>query len=133
MQTLSLASGKAIPSLPIAVKKIKFTTCRYPNGHFHNMSGVPINHNEHKIRHIIFWSLPYLNNLRSQWKVQTLSTRSLRPLWPHREGSIHWVKLFHSNLDTSVLTSLIHKRHVPFSLRPQSVLCVVNPYLAVRL
>jgi hypothetical protein len=60
MQTLSLASGKAIPSLPIAVKKIKFTTCRYPNGHFHNMSGVPINHNEHKILSHLPWSLPYL-------------------------------------------------------------------------
>jgi len=31
-----------------------------PNSHFHKISGVPINHNEHKIRSNPLWSLPYL-------------------------------------------------------------------------
>ena len=38
-------------------------------------------------------SSPYLKQSEAQWKVRTLSTRSLRPQRLYREGSIHWAKL----------------------------------------
>jgi hypothetical protein len=68
MQELFPAIGKAILQLPLAVKKsnllllllllllLHFTQTVTST---HSL-GVSINHNEHKIRHLTFWSLPYL-------------------------------------------------------------------------
>ena len=62
MQELFPAIGKAIPQLSLAVKKsnllllLHFTQTVTST---HSL-GVSINHNEHKIRHLTFWSLPYL-------------------------------------------------------------------------
>ena len=60
MQELFPAIGKAIPSLQFAVKKSNLLLVYTQTVTSTNKSGVPINHNEHKIRHFTFWSLPYL-------------------------------------------------------------------------
>jgi hypothetical protein len=60
MQELFPAIGKAIPSLQFAVKKIKLLLTSTQTVTSTNKLGGSINHNEHKIRHIMFWSLSYL-------------------------------------------------------------------------
>ena len=60
MQELFPAIDKAIPQLQIAVKKSNLLLVSTQTVTSTNQSGVSINHNEHKIRHLTFWSLPYL-------------------------------------------------------------------------
>ena len=61
MQELFPAIGKAISQLPMAVKKSNLLLLHFTQTVTSTHSlGVSINHNEHKIRHLTFWSLPYL-------------------------------------------------------------------------
>ena len=61
MQELFPAIGKAILQLPLAVKKSNLLLLHFTQTVTSTHSlGVSINHNEHKIRHLTFWSLPYL-------------------------------------------------------------------------
>ena len=60
MQELLAAIGKAIPQLQNAVKKSNLLLASTLTVTSTNKSGVPINHNEHKIRYFTFWHLPYL-------------------------------------------------------------------------